>query len=94
MTEIEFSVMEETDGDTNKLLSLLGAFEKQYRIHVTRTAIGSLVAKQALRPFNPQQVRAPGRADVFLNQPGVQGFWLTTLRSVSRTLEYRLGTII
>jgi ABC-type glycerol-3-phosphate transport system substrate-binding protein len=39
MVEIEFSVMEGYPGDSNKLLPLLEAFEKQYHIHVNLTGI-------------------------------------------------------
>ena len=39
MTKIEFSVMEDVDGDANHLLPLLDAFEKQSNIHVDLTAI-------------------------------------------------------
>ena len=103
MMEIEFSVMEETAGDANKLLPLLDAFEKQYHIHVNLTAIswykgwtdiakfgifghgpdvscigmswiGSLAAMHALRPFNPQQVRALGGADAFFESSWRSGF--------------------
>ncbi len=39
MKKIEFSVMEDVDGDANQLLPLLDAFEKQYNIHVDLTGI-------------------------------------------------------
>lgn len=34
MVEIEFSVMEGSPGDANRLLPLLAQFEKQHHIHV------------------------------------------------------------
>jgi len=39
MAEIDLTVMECSPGDANKLLPLLDAFEKQYRIHVNLTGI-------------------------------------------------------
>ncbi len=39
MAEIEFSVMENAVGDSNKLLPLLRVFEQQYNIHVNLTGI-------------------------------------------------------
>src|SRR5262245_9389562 len=103
MVEIEFSVMEESAGQTSNLLPLLEAFEKQYSIRVKLTGIswykgwtdiakfgifghgpdvscigttwiGSLAAMHALRPFNPQQVRALGGADAFFESSWRAGF--------------------
>lgn len=39
MVEIEFTVMEGSPGDSDNLLPLLDAFEKQYHIHVNLTGI-------------------------------------------------------
>ena len=39
MVEIEFSVMENNEGDVQQLLPLLDAFEKQYRVHVNPIGI-------------------------------------------------------
>jgi len=94
MVEIEFSVMEGNPGDSQSLLPILEAFEKQYYTHVHLTGvpwdkgwgeiakfgiygsgpdvssigttwIGSLAAMQALRPFQPPEIKALGGAEAF-----------------------------
>jgi ABC-type glycerol-3-phosphate transport system substrate-binding protein len=103
MREIEFSVMEDAEGEANNLLPLLKAFEEQYSIRVKLTGIswykgwtdiakfgifghgpdvscvgqswiGSLAAMHALRPFDPQQIRALGGADAFFESSWRSGF--------------------